>query len=96
VIPDYVNTDYEVFYAREGYSLILYNSPLPLLSHEMVLLVLEEDIERCERSVDAGDVLLHLYLLRIGQNFVAVDLGLHDAEAVTDHNDLVEECLNGN
>jgi len=79
MIPDYVNADYEVFYEREGYSLILYNLPLPLLPHEMVLLVLEEDIERRERAVDAGDVLLKLDLFCVGQHLVAVDLSLHDA-----------------
>jgi len=58
--------------------------PLPLLPHEMVLLVLEQNIERRKRTVDAGDVLLHLDLFRVGQHLVAVDLRLHDAAAAAD------------
>jgi len=59
----------------------------------MVFFILEEDIERRERTIDTGNVLLQFHFLRVGQHLVTVDLGLHDAETVTDHHDLVEERL---
>jgi len=61
----------------------------------MVLLVLEQDIERRERTADPRNILLKFHLLRVGQHLVAVDLSLHDTETVADHHDLVEERLDG-
>src|SRR3990172_3413307 len=67
--------------------------PLPLLSHEMVLLVPEENVECRERTVDAGDVLLQVHLVGVGQDLVSVDLLFQDPHAVPHHHDFVEECL---
>src|SRR6266568_538992 len=69
--------------------------PSDLLADEAVLLVPEEDVERGERAVAAGHVLLHLDLLRVGQLLVRVDPLLEHAEPVADHHDLVEEGVEG-
>ena len=63
--------------------------------NELIALVGEEHVERRQRAVAAGDVLLHLDLLVIRELRVRVDLLLQDAELVADHHDLVEERVDG-
>ena len=47
-------------------------------------------------SVDAGDVLLQVDLVLVAEAFVAVDLLFQHAQPVASHDDLVEECIDGN
>src|SRR5450432_3804426 len=62
-----------------------------LLTDELIFTVGEENVERRQRSVAAGHVLLELHLLVAGELRVRVDLLLEDPQAVADHHDLVEE-----
>ena len=66
------------------------------LAAELAFFVFEEEVEGGERSIAAGDVLLHLDFLGIAEFVVRVDLLLQDAEVVADHRDLVEEHFQRN
>ena len=60
---------------------------------ELVVLVLEQDVERGERSVTTGDILLQLELVRGAQFVARVHLLLENSQIIPDHDDFVEECL---
>ena len=60
---------------------------------ELVVLVLEPGVERGERSVTAGDVLLRVELVRFAQFVARVYLLLENSQIVPNHDDFVEECL---
>ena len=62
----------------------------------MVLLVSEKDVEGSQGSIGTGDVLLHLDFFAVGQFFVGVNFLFEDAEIVADHDDFVEEEIEGN
>src|SRR4051794_22207149 len=66
-------------------------SVLAAAAPETVVPIPEEHVEGGERAVAAGDVRLHVHLLRVGELGVAVDLLLQYARAVADHPPLVEE-----
>ena len=57
----------------------------------MVFLVLEQHVEGREAAVDPRDVLLQVHLVLVGQFVLGVDLLFHDAQAVSHHDNLVEE-----
>lgn len=64
-------------------------SDLPLTaSGELVVLILEQDVERRQRSVTAGDVLLDIELVGIAQFIARVHLLFEDTEIVPDHHHL--------
>ena len=52
---------------------------------KLVFLALEKDVERRERAVTAGDVLLHLDFLGVGELLVGVDLLFKDAAGPPQH-----------
>src|SRR5882762_7157682 len=58
---------------------------------ELVLLVLKQHVEGCQRTIRPRDVLLEFHLVGIAQFLVTVDLLLQHAQVVTQHHDLVEE-----
>ena len=60
---------------------------------ELLVLVFEKDIERRERTVTAGDILLQVELVRIAQFVARVHLLLENSQIIPDHDDLVEECF---
>ena len=65
---------------------------LPAAS-KLVVLALEQNVERRHRSVTARDVLLELKLVRIAQFLARVHLLFEHAQIVPDHHDLVKERL---
>src|SRR5581483_5385800 len=56
---------------------------------ELVFFFLEEHVEGGERTVAAGDVLLHLHLLGVAEFFVRVDLLFQHTQLIADHDNLV-------
>src|SRR5262249_24675108 len=60
---------------------------------ELVVLVLEQDVKRGERSVTARDVLLQVELVRFAQVVARVHLLLENSQIIPNHDDFVEECL---
>src|SRR5207245_8988892 len=60
---------------------------------ELVVLVLEQDVERGERSVTAGNILLQVELVRIAQFVACVHLLHENSQIIPNHDDFVEECL---
>src|SRR5262249_1019867 len=60
---------------------------------ELVVLVLEQDVKRGERSVTARDILLQIELVRFAQFVARVHLLLENSQIIPNHDDLVEECL---
>src|SRR5262249_38163777 len=74
-------------HATRGISSVL---PIALLTHECIATVREEDVERRERAIALGDVLLDLHLLVVGQ-LARVYLLLEDAQLVANHDDLMEK-----
>src|SRR6516225_11883478 len=60
---------------------------------ELLFLVLEQDVERGERSVTARDILLQLDLVRLAQFVARVHLLLENPQIIPNHDDFVEECL---
>ena len=64
-------------------------------SDKFVDVVAEEDIEGGEGAVALGDVLLEVYFLLVVEVFGGIDFLLHDADAVAEHDDFVEEFFHG-
>src|SRR5579883_1371172 len=62
-----------------------------LVAHELIVTVCEEHVERRERSIAAGDVLLQLQLVLVGELRMAVDALLEHPELVPDPDHLPEE-----
>src|SRR5438874_12795538 len=60
---------------------------------KLILLLLEQNIERGQRAIAASDVLLHLDLICITQFIARVYLLLEHAQVVANHNDLMKERL---
>src|SRR6266513_2553567 len=60
---------------------------------ELVVVVFEQDVERGERSVTAGNILLQVELVRIAQFVACVHLLLENSQIIPNHDDFVEECL---
>jgi hypothetical protein len=60
---------------------------------ELVLLVLEQDVERGERAVTARDILLQVELVRFAQFVARVHLLLENSQIIPNHDDFVKECL---
>src|SRR6266436_2933151 len=60
---------------------------------ELVVLILEQDVERGERAVTARDILLQVKLVRIAQFVARVHLLLENSQVIPNHDDFVEECL---
>jgi len=60
---------------------------------ELVVLVLEQDVERGKRSVTARDVLLQVELVGFAQFVAPVHLLLENSQIIPNHDDFVEECL---
>jgi hypothetical protein len=54
---------------------------------ELVVLVLEQDIERGERAVTARDILLQLELVRFAQFVVRVHLLLENSQIIPNRDD---------
>src|SRR5215469_4739768 len=67
--------------------------PVRWAGSELVVLVLKQDVERGERSVAAGDILLQLDLVRFAQFVARVDFLLENSQIIPNHDDFVEECL---
>lgn len=68
--------------------------PLSLrFGRELVFFILEEHVERGERPVTTGNVLLHLDFLTIRKVGVAVDLLFEDAQLIPDTHQLVKKDL---
>ncbi len=66
-----------------------------LFPDEPLLLISEQYIERRERPVNAGNVLLQVYLLLIAQSLMPVDLLFKDPKPVPGHHDLMKEDVDG-
>jgi len=66
-------------------------SELP--SSELILFLFEEQVERRQRAVAAGDVLLHFHFLTVREGGVAVDFLFQHPQLVADAHNLVEEDL---
>src|SRR4029453_13354413 len=62
-------------------------------SAELIVLVFEKDIERRERTVTAGDILLEVELVGIAYFFARIHLLLENSQIIPDHDDFVEERL---
>src|SRR5450631_4543154 len=62
-----------------------------LLTHELIVTVREQHVEGGERAIAAGDVLLELHLLVVGELGVCVYLLLEDTQLVPDEHDLVKQ-----
>ena len=60
---------------------------------ELVVLVFEQDVERCERSVTARNILLQIELVRFAQFVARVHLLLENSQIIPNHDVFVEECL---
>ena len=60
---------------------------------ELLFLVLEQDVERRERSVTARDVLLQFDLVPFTQFVARVYLLFENSQIIPDHHDFVEERL---
>jgi len=56
---------------------------------ELVILVLEQDVERGERSVAARDILLQVELVGIAQFVAGVHLLLENSQIIPNHDDFV-------
>jgi FeS assembly SUF system protein len=69
--------------------------PLLPLAAELIFFAFEQDVEARQGAVAAGDVLLELHLLFVAQVLVAVDLLFEHAELVANHDDLLEEHVEG-
>src|ERR671919_252274 len=65
----------------------------PCATSELVVLVFEQDIERRERTVTAGDILLQIELVGFAQFVAGVHLLLENSQIIPNHDDFVEECL---
>ena len=59
----------------------------------MIVLVFEHDVERGERSVTAGDILLQVELVRFAQFVARVHLLLENSQIIPNNYNFVEECL---
>ena len=66
-----------------------------LLPLEPVFLAVKQDVERGQRAVAAGDVLLEVHLVFVRQLGVAVDVLFQNPQAVPEHDDFVKEGLDG-
>lgn len=66
-----------------------------LAAGELILLGFEEDIERGEGSVGAGDVLLEFHFISVIEARVGVDFLFEDAKVVSEHHNFVEEGFDG-
>src|SRR6476646_6256535 len=60
---------------------------------ELVFLVLEQDVERGERSVTARNVLLQVELVRIAQFIARIHFLFENSQIIPNHDDFVEECF---
>src|SRR5690606_18182281 len=65
------------------------------LADKVIVSALEEHVEGREAAVAAGDVLLQLHLLIGAQRRVLVQLLLEQPQLVADHDDLLEEDVDG-
>jgi hypothetical protein len=62
---------------------------------ELGLFGFKEEVEGGQRTVAAGDVLLHFDFFGVAEFFVGVDFLFEDAELVSNHYDFVEEGFEG-
>src|SRR5262249_52895605 len=69
--------------------------PLASRASELVVVVFEQYVERSQRAVRAGDVLLQRDFVFVRDLLARIDFLLEHAEPVADHHDLAEESLDG-
>ena len=58
---------------------------------ELIFLVLEQNVEGGQRTVRAGDILLHLHLFGVAKLRMGVNFLFEHTQVITDHDDFVEE-----
>src|SRR5437870_4046183 len=63
------------------------------LRRELIFFVFEQQIERSERTVRAGNVLLHFDLFAVIQTRMAIDFLLQNPQLIAEADDFVKEHL---
>jgi len=58
---------------------------------ELIFLVLEQNVEGGQRTVRAGDILLHLHLFGVAKLRMGINFLFEHTQIITDHDDFVEE-----
>ena len=64
-----------------------------LLAHEPIFLVLEEHVECGQGTVNLGDVLLQIKLVRVYQFFMRIDFCFKHAKSIPCHDDFMEKRI---
>ena len=85
---------FKTFAKVSGHSLFRVGDEAALRAgSELLSLVLEQDVERRERSVTARDVLLQFELVRFAQFVARVHFLLENPQIIPNHDDFVKERL---